>query len=80
MKKDTLTIIMLIIIGFIFFILTGCGTFKSINNPYNKKQLLWGKTQTEGVYTFNNYWKVTEEYYHMHKIGDEFILKKGDLK
>ena len=62
----------------IFFI--SCGTFKTVNSPYGKKQLLWGKTQTEGVYTFNNYWKVTEEYYHMYKIGDEFVLKKGDLK
>ena len=58
----------------------GCGTFKTVNNPYNKKQLLWGKNKVEEVYIFNNYWKVTKEFYHQYNIGDEFILKKGDLK
>ena len=61
-------------------LICSCGTFKTVNNPYNKKQLLWGKNKVEEVYIFNNYWKVTKEFYHQYNIGDEFILKKGDLK
>ena len=57
----------------------GCGTFKTVNNPYGKKQLLWGKTNTEGVYIFNNYWKVTKTFYDAYRIGDEFILRKENL-
>ena len=61
----------------LFFV--GCGTFKTVNNPYGKKQLLWGKTKTEDVYKFNNYWNVTKEFYDQYKIGDEFVLRKENL-
>ena len=59
--------------------LTSCGTLKTVNNPYNKKQLLWGKTKVENVYTINNYYRVTKEFYYTYKIGDEIEFKKGDI-
>ena len=63
----------------IILFITSCGTFKTVNSPYGKKQLLWGKTKTENVYKFNNYWNVTKEFYYSYKIGDEFILRKENL-
>ena len=56
-----------------------CGTFKTVNNPYGKNQLLWAKTATENYYQINNYYKVTKEFYHRYNIGDEFSFKKGDI-
>ena len=59
--------------------LTSCGTLKTVNNPYNKKQLLWGKVNNEGIYMFNNYYRVSKEFYNTYRIGDEFEFKKGDI-
>ena len=59
--------------------LTSCGTLKTVNNPYNKKQLLWGKNKVENIYIINNYYSVTKEFYNQYKIGDEFSFKKGDI-
>ena len=63
----------------ILLLICSCGTLKTVNNPYGKTQLLWGKSKVEEVYIFNNYWKVTKEFYYQYNIGDEFKLNKNNL-
>ena len=59
--------------------LAGCGTFKTVNNPYGKKQLVWARTSHDGLYIINNYYSVTKEFYSLYRVGDEFSFSKGDI-